>query len=156
MQCCGRVYMPVMKIYLKGWCEEMFEQVPAHGTTKYPKWTISEEDDKYEHVLDKCDNACAYLAWHRVGIVYDLGGAKQNVMAQFLDYKDNCKRKFLFVFILQGWSWEVLTNVVNDVFMIFISKLDEDTGYWYSWCWYVEDVVEIGRASCRERVFVGV
>jgi hypothetical protein len=39
---------------------------------------------------------------HRVRIYNDLCGAKQNVMAQFLDYEDNCKSKFLFVFILQG------------------------------------------------------
>jgi hypothetical protein len=41
---------------------------------------------------------------HRVGICDDLCGAKQNVMAQFLDCEDNCKSKFLFMFILQGWS----------------------------------------------------
>jgi hypothetical protein len=41
---------------------------------------------------------------HRVGICDDLCGAKQNVMAQFLDYEDKCKSKFLFMFILQGWS----------------------------------------------------
>jgi hypothetical protein len=88
---------------------------------------------------------------HRFGICDDLGGAKQNVMAQFLDYKDNCKRKFLFVFILQGWSWDVLTNVVNDMFMIVISELDEDAGYWYSWCWYVEDVVAIVVRCTNQR-----
>jgi hypothetical protein len=41
---------------------------------------------------------------HRVGICDDLGGAKQNVMAQFLDCEDICKSKFLFMFVLQGWS----------------------------------------------------
>jgi hypothetical protein len=66
---------------------------------------------------------------HRVRICDDLGGAKKNVMAQFLDCEDNCKSKFLFMFIIQGWSREVLTNVVNDMFMIFISKLDEEAGY---------------------------
>jgi hypothetical protein len=40
---------------------------------------------------------------HRVGIYDDLCGTKQNVMVQFLDCEDNCKRKFLFVFIFQGW-----------------------------------------------------
>jgi hypothetical protein len=50
-------------------------------------------------------------------------------MGQFLDCEDNCKCKFLFVFVLQGWSREVLTNVVNDVFTIFISELDEAAGY---------------------------
>ena len=38
------------------------DQVPTHITTKYPKSTISEDNTKYEHVLDKCDNAHAYLA----------------------------------------------------------------------------------------------
>ena len=66
---------------------------------------------------------------HGVGICDDLGGVKQNVMAQFLDCEENCKGKFLFMFILQGWSREVLTNVVNDMFTIVISKLDEDAGY---------------------------
>jgi hypothetical protein len=41
---------------------------------------------------------------HRIGIYENLCGLKQNVMAQFLDCKDNYKRKFLFVFILQGWT----------------------------------------------------
>jgi hypothetical protein len=41
---------------------------------------------------------------HRVGICDDLGGAKQNVVAQFLNYEDNCESKFLFMFVLQGWS----------------------------------------------------
>ena len=41
---------------------------------------------------------------HRVGICDDFGGAKQNVVAQFLNCKDNGKSKFLFVFVLQGWS----------------------------------------------------
>ena len=47
--------------------------------------------------------ATAKQILHRVGICDDLGGAKQNVMAQFLDCKDNYKSKFLFMFILQGW-----------------------------------------------------
>jgi hypothetical protein len=66
---------------------------------------------------------------HRVGICNDLGGAKKNVMTQFLNCKDNCKSKFLFMFVLQGRPEEVLTNVVNDVFTIVISELDEDAGY---------------------------
>ena len=37
------------------------EQVPTHMKTKYPKWTIFEENQRYEYVLDKCDYACAYL-----------------------------------------------------------------------------------------------
>jgi hypothetical protein len=37
------------------------EQVPAHMKTKYPKRTISEENQRYEHVFDKCDYAHAYL-----------------------------------------------------------------------------------------------
>jgi hypothetical protein len=41
---------------------------------------------------------------HRVRICDDLCGAKQNVMALILDCEDNCKSKYLFVFILQGWS----------------------------------------------------
>jgi hypothetical protein len=49
------------------------------------------------------DLAAAEQILHRVGIYNDLGGAKQNVMAQFLDCEDNCKSKFLFMFVLQGW-----------------------------------------------------
>jgi hypothetical protein len=66
---------------------------------------------------------------HRVGICEDLGGAKQNVMAQFLDCEDNCKIEFLFVFILQGWPLEVFTNVINDMFTIVIFEPNEDTDY---------------------------
>jgi hypothetical protein len=66
---------------------------------------------------------------HRVGICDDLGGAKKNVVAQFLNCKDNCKSKFLFMFILQGRPEEVLTNVLNNMFMIVISELDEDADY---------------------------
>jgi hypothetical protein len=73
--------------------------------------------------------ATAEKILHRVGICDDLGGAKQNVMTQFLNYKDNCKSKFLFMFVLQGRPGEVLTNVVNDVFTIVVSELDEDAGY---------------------------
>jgi hypothetical protein len=40
---------------------------------------------------------------HRVEICDDLCCAKQNVVAQFSDCEDKWKRKFLFVFILQGW-----------------------------------------------------
>jgi hypothetical protein len=50
-------------------------------------------------------------------------------MAQFLDCEDNNKSKFLFMVVLQGWDREVLTNIVNDMFMIVISELDEDAGY---------------------------
>jgi hypothetical protein len=66
---------------------------------------------------------------HWVGICDDLGGAKQDIMAQFLNCKDNCKSEFLFVFVLKGRSGEVLANVVNDVFTIVVSELDEDAGY---------------------------
>ena len=75
------------------------------------------------------DLATAEQVLHRIGICDDFGGAKQNVMAQFLNCKDNCKRKFLFMFLLQGWSLEVLTDIVNDVFTIFISELDKDASY---------------------------
>ena len=61
MQYSGRDYMPVLSIYFKEWCRDD-DQVPAQRTTKYPKWTIFEEKNKYEHVLDKCDNARVYLA----------------------------------------------------------------------------------------------
>jgi hypothetical protein len=40
---------------------------------------------------------------HGVGICYDFGSAKENVMAQFLDYEDNYKGEFLFMIVLQGW-----------------------------------------------------
>jgi hypothetical protein len=40
---------------------------------------------------------------HWVGICYDLGSSKQDVMVRFLDYEDNCKGEFLFVIIFQGW-----------------------------------------------------
>jgi hypothetical protein len=50
-------------------------------------------------------------------------------MAQFLDCKDNCKSEFLFMFVLQRRPGEVLTNVINDVFAIVVSKLDENAGY---------------------------
>jgi hypothetical protein len=43
--------------------------------------------------------ATAEQILHKVGISYDLGGAKQNVMAQFLDCEDNCKSEFLFMFV---------------------------------------------------------
>ena len=95
--------------------------------------------------------ATAEQVLHRVGIYDDLGSSKKNIMAQFLDCEDNCKSKFLFMFVLQGWSWKILTDVVNDVFMIVISELDEDVGYGYSWCWYVEDVVAIVIRCTNQR-----
>jgi hypothetical protein len=48
------------------------------------------------------DLTTAEQVLHRVGICDDFGGAKQNVVAQFLNCKDNCKSKFLFMFVLQG------------------------------------------------------
>ena len=40
---------------------------------------------------------------HGVGICYDLGSSKQDVMAQFSDCEDNYKGEFLFVIVFQGW-----------------------------------------------------
>jgi hypothetical protein len=74
--------------------------------------------DNYPSSKFAVNLATAEQVLHWVGICDDLGGAKQDVMTQFLNCKDNCQR-------LQGRPEEVLTNVINDVFMIVVSKLDE-------------------------------
>ena len=37
------------------------DQVPAHMKTKYPTWTISEENRTYEHLFDNFEYAHEYL-----------------------------------------------------------------------------------------------
>jgi hypothetical protein len=37
------------------------DQVPAHKKTKYPTWTISEENRIYEYVFDNFEYVHAYL-----------------------------------------------------------------------------------------------
>jgi hypothetical protein len=71
------------------------------GCGKLEVVLLKDNDPPSEFAVDL---TTAEQVLHRIGICDDFGGAKQNVMAQFLNCEDNCKRKFLFMFVLQGWS----------------------------------------------------
>ena len=48
--------------YILGGVALMYDdQVPAHMKTKYPMWTISEENQTYNHLFDNFEHEHAYL-----------------------------------------------------------------------------------------------
>jgi hypothetical protein len=77
-----------------------YEGFLALGCGKFEVVLLKDEDPSGKFAIN-------FLATeqvvHWVGIYDDFGSSKKDVMAQFLDCKDNYKGEFLFMIVFQGW-----------------------------------------------------